>query len=181
MSAVSIAVTARARMSVPRGSPTRCATTSAWCTATMTVAMRATAQSTAIHVPTPASTAATSTPSDKMGMSVESGGIVRPVRTAAAKRDVAQSSHLALGSGEELDRASFNSTSLETKSQQGVNRLTLMFLLMVLLLSRASSPIGWRRVSTYRCVLIPEATSEKPPPDNFLFVAVLRPERLLGR
>ena len=30
---------------------------------------------------------------------------------------------------------------------------------MVLLLSRASSPIGWRRVSTYRCVLIPEATS----------------------
>jgi len=30
---------------------------------------------------------------------------------------------------------------------------------MVLLLSRASSPIGWRRVSTYRCALIPEATS----------------------
>jgi len=30
---------------------------------------------------------------------------------------------------------------------------------MVLLLSRASSPIGWRRVSTYRCVPIPEATS----------------------
>src|SRR5664279_713465 len=31
---------------------------------------------------------------------------------------------------------------------------------MVLLLSRASSPIGWRRVSTYRCVLISEATSD---------------------
>ena len=30
---------------------------------------------------------------------------------------------------------------------------------MVLLLSRASSPIGWRRVSTYRRVLISEATS----------------------
>jgi hypothetical protein len=30
---------------------------------------------------------------------------------------------------------------------------------MVLLLSRASSPIGYRRVSTYRCVLISEATS----------------------
>ena len=34
---------------------------------------------------------------------------------------------------------------------------------MVLLLSRASSPIGWRRVSTYRCVLIPEATSVEEP------------------
>src|SRR5580765_3191971 len=32
-------------------------------------------------------------------------------------------------------------------------------LLMVLLLSRASSPIGWCRVSTYRRVLISEATS----------------------
>ena len=35
-------------------------------------------------------------------------------------------------------------------------------LLMVLLLSRASSPIGWRRVSTYRRVLISEATSDLP-------------------
>src|SRR5665213_763392 len=30
---------------------------------------------------------------------------------------------------------------------------------MVVLLSRASSPTGWCRVSTYRCVLISEATS----------------------
>ena len=42
MSAVSITVTASARTSVPNGSPTRCATTSAWWTAANTVNSRAT-------------------------------------------------------------------------------------------------------------------------------------------
>ena len=42
ISATSITVTARARMSVPNGSPTRCATTSAWYTAAKTVAISAT-------------------------------------------------------------------------------------------------------------------------------------------
>ena len=79
MSAVSIAVTAKASTSVPRGSPTRCATTSAWCTAAMTVATRATPHSTASNVPTPAACAATSKASDNTGMSqVQSGMIVRP-------------------------------------------------------------------------------------------------------
>jgi hypothetical protein len=41
MSAVSITVTARARISVPNGSPTRCATISAWYTAAKTVPNKA--------------------------------------------------------------------------------------------------------------------------------------------
>src|SRR4051812_4036052 len=40
ISAVSITVTASARTSVPNGSPTRWAITSAWCTAANTVAIR---------------------------------------------------------------------------------------------------------------------------------------------
>jgi hypothetical protein len=40
MSATSITVTATASTSVPNGSPVRCATTSAWCTAENTVGIR---------------------------------------------------------------------------------------------------------------------------------------------
>jgi hypothetical protein len=43
MRPTSITVTATARISVPNGSPTRCATTSAWCTAAMTAATSAAA------------------------------------------------------------------------------------------------------------------------------------------
>ena len=52
ISAVSITVTARARTSVPNGSPTRCATTSAWYTAANTVPSRAT-PATAANTPPP--------------------------------------------------------------------------------------------------------------------------------
>ena len=53
ISAVSMTVTARARTSVPNGSPTRCATTSAWYTAANTVPSRATPATAAISPPTP--------------------------------------------------------------------------------------------------------------------------------
>src|SRR6185436_14536990 len=69
MSAVSIAVTARARTSVPRGSPTRCATTSAWWTAAMTAPTRAAPHSTASTAPTPATAAAASRASAARGTS----------------------------------------------------------------------------------------------------------------
>ena len=53
ISAVSMTVTARARTSVPNGSPTRCATTSAWYTAANTVPSRATPATAAMSSPTP--------------------------------------------------------------------------------------------------------------------------------
>ena len=53
ISAVSITVTARARTSVPNGSPTRCATTSAWYTAANTVPSRATPAAAAMSPPLP--------------------------------------------------------------------------------------------------------------------------------
>ena len=51
ISATSITVTASASTSVPNGSPTRCATTSAWYTAACTAAISATAQATSRNVP----------------------------------------------------------------------------------------------------------------------------------
>ena len=53
ISAVSMTVTARARTSVPNGSPTRCATTSAWYTAANTVASRTTPATAAMRPPLP--------------------------------------------------------------------------------------------------------------------------------
>ena len=53
ISAVSITVTARARISVPNGSPTRCATTSAWYTAAKTVANTATPAAASMSPPPP--------------------------------------------------------------------------------------------------------------------------------
>ena len=47
-SAVSMTVTAIASTSVPKGSPTLCAMTSAWCTAAMTAASRAGTQASSI-------------------------------------------------------------------------------------------------------------------------------------
>ena len=51
ISATSIAVIASASTSVPNGSPTRCATTSAWWTAASTEATSAITESTASAVP----------------------------------------------------------------------------------------------------------------------------------
>ena len=53
ISAVSITVTASARTSVPNGSPTWCATTSAWCTAANTLPKRVTTATEAMRPPTP--------------------------------------------------------------------------------------------------------------------------------
>jgi hypothetical protein len=53
ISATSITVTASARISVPKGSPTRCATTSAWCTAASTLANRPKVMSSAYQPPAP--------------------------------------------------------------------------------------------------------------------------------
>ena len=53
MSAVSMTVTAKARTSVPNGSPIRCATTSAWWTAANTVANRTTPATAASKLPVP--------------------------------------------------------------------------------------------------------------------------------
>ena len=81
MSEASITVTATARTSVPKGSPTRCATTSAWCTAAITALMRPTAHSVATRGPTPAITAATSTTLESAGTSqVQTGiGLEQPI------------------------------------------------------------------------------------------------------
>src|SRR5215831_10670969 len=51
--ATSITVTAMARISVPNGSPVRCATTSAWYTAANTVAIRITPAAAAERPPVP--------------------------------------------------------------------------------------------------------------------------------
>jgi hypothetical protein len=53
INAVSIAVTARARTSVPNGSPMRCATTSAWYTAANTVASKTIPATAAMSPPPP--------------------------------------------------------------------------------------------------------------------------------
>jgi len=59
MSAVSMTVTARARTSVPKGSPIRCATTSAWYTAANTVANRTIPATVASKLPVPKTPEAT--------------------------------------------------------------------------------------------------------------------------
>ena len=53
ISATSITVTASARISVPKGSPTRCATTSAWCTAASTLPIRPAASKSGYQRPAP--------------------------------------------------------------------------------------------------------------------------------
>ena len=68
MSATSMAVTARANVSVPYGSPTRWAMTSAWCTAERTALPSANPTSAANQPPAPAPTAApASTSQPKIG------------------------------------------------------------------------------------------------------------------
>ena len=59
MSEASITVTATASTSVPKGSPTRWATTSAWCTAAITAPMSATVQIAATAGETPIANATT--------------------------------------------------------------------------------------------------------------------------
>src|SRR6185369_10034210 len=61
ISATSITVTASARMSVPNGSPTRCATTSAWWTAATTAAISAGAASQTSNAPSGSRNAAATT------------------------------------------------------------------------------------------------------------------------
>src|SRR5262245_248590 len=75
MRAVSIAVTARARTSVPSGSPTRCATTSAWWTATRTAAISATPHRTPSADPTPTASATKNSASDRTGTSQVQMGV----------------------------------------------------------------------------------------------------------
>ncbi len=63
----SMAVTASARTSVPNGSPTRCATISAWCTAATTAPTSATPQAMPSSAPNGSFSAAASSPTASSG------------------------------------------------------------------------------------------------------------------
>ena len=82
ISATSMTVTARASTRVPKGSPTRCATTSACQTAANTVATSTNASAaTTTAPPTPPMNVATSMPQAKMGHAQAHHGI-RPIMPA---------------------------------------------------------------------------------------------------
>ncbi len=70
-------VMATARTSVPKGSPTRCAITSAWWTAAITAAISPIPHSTARTFPTPANAASTRRPNDRAGTSQVQAAIVK--------------------------------------------------------------------------------------------------------
>src|SRR5262245_33141491 len=77
ISATSIVVTASASTRVPKGSPTRCATTSAWCTAATTAPASPAAQSAPSRAPNGSSIAAASSAS-------ASGGTIRGQRVISS-------------------------------------------------------------------------------------------------
>src|SRR3954469_320528 len=81
MRATSMIVTASASTNVPNGSPTRCATTSAWCTAHTTVPASVSRQITASKEPIGNKTAAARTTAPRMGMSLDQNDVMRrPVK-----------------------------------------------------------------------------------------------------
>jgi hypothetical protein len=69
----SMAVTASARTSVPKGSPTRCATISAWCTAATTAAARRSPHTRPSATPTGRLSAARSAATASSGATTASG------------------------------------------------------------------------------------------------------------
>ena len=89
ISATSITVTATARTSVPNGSPTRCATTSAWCTEASTEPHSAGTAAAMKIAPTGSTNARPTSPSESSGRRSSRQALPRPRVMADSRRRAA--------------------------------------------------------------------------------------------